>query len=212
MIIKENNWESYFYKNENILKNKLNIHDEIELKKKEYEIVTRKNIILYLSDIQGDFDIEHLKNIHKFLFEDVYPFAGKFRLVNMGKDNRASFTDYKTIEKNLKDILFDIDSKLINKAYSKFLYAEALAFMYHELLEIHPFREGNGRTVREFLRQYVSSRNKLLENIEYHLEYTLSNEEKILFENATKSHINGPLVLIFNKMLKEKSKSVKLKK
>ena len=202
MNIEENNWESYFYENENILKNKLDIHNELELKKYEYEIVARKNALLYLSEIKGNFDIEHLKNIHKFLFEDIYPFAGDFRLVNMGKANRASFTDYKRIEENLYDILNNIDSKLIFNANAKFLYAEALANIYYLLLEIHPFREGNGRTIREFLREYVKDRNKYLDNIEYELDFTLNEEDKILFESATKSHTRGMLVLLFNKMLK----------
>lgn len=208
----ENNWESYFFDGENILRNKLNIHDEIELKKCEYEIVARKNTLLCLSEIQGNFDIEHLKYIHKILFEDIYPFAGEFRLVNMGKDNRASFTDYKSIEKNLNDILSNIDSKLIDVAYSKFLYAEALANMYYLLLEIHPFREGNGRTVREFLREYVKSRNDLNDNFYYELDFSLNDEDKIRLEEATKSDTNGYLVLLFNKMLKVKSIENSLKK
>ena len=58
--------------------------------------------------------------IHKYLFEDIYPFAGEFRIVNIGKGNRAGFTDYNRIEENLKDILSNIDDKLINNSNSKF--------------------------------------------------------------------------------------------
>ena len=129
-------WYSYLYENEDVLINHLNIHDKNELKKKEYEIVAKKNILLYLSEYNGNFDIEHLKYIHKFLFEDIYPFAGEFRIVNMGKGNRAGFTDYERIEENLHDILNNIDDKLVGNSNSKFFYAEALADMYYLLYQI----------------------------------------------------------------------------
>ena len=158
--MKKKKWNEYFFDNENVLKNKLNIHDANLLKIKEYEIVAKKLTLLYLSNETGLFDVDHLKSIHKFLFEDIYDFAGEFRKVNMGKGNKASFTEHSNIEQNLKDILYDIDSKLIGSSYSKFFYAEALAYMYKLLLDIHPFREGNGRTIREFLRQYVKQKKQ----------------------------------------------------
>lgn len=130
----------------------------------------------------------------------------------MGKADRASFIDYKDIEINLKQILDNIDTKLINCAGSKFFYAEALANMYYLLLEIHPFREGNGRTVREFLRQYVKDRNKCIQDIDYELDFILNKEDKELFEIATKADTRGALVLLFNKMLKENTKENNLNK
>ncbi len=201
-MTEDEKWDSYFYDGENVLKNKLDIHDNNKLKKKEYEIVAKKNVLLYLSQYNGEFDIDYLKYIHRFLFEDIYYFAGNFRDVNIGKDDRASFTDYNKIEINLKDIINDLDSKLINCSYSKFLYAEALANMYYLLLEIHPFREGNGRTIREFLREYVKEKNILNEYYNYELDFKLSKEEKELLDKATKSVTRGELVLFFNKMLK----------
>ena len=112
----EKRWNSYFYEKEKVLKNKLNIHDSKELKKVEYEIVAKKNVLLCLSDEYRKFDINHLKFIHRFLFEDIYFFAGEFRTVNMGKDEKASFVDYNDIEINLNYILDNLDLKLINKA------------------------------------------------------------------------------------------------
>ena len=91
-------WKSYFYDGENVLKNKLNIHNEQELKLEEYKIVTKKNALLYLSNIEGNFDVEHLKSIHKYLFDSIYPFAGEFRTVNIAKGNKSSFADYNYID------------------------------------------------------------------------------------------------------------------
>lgn len=207
-MTEEERWNEYFFENENVLKNKLNIHDAKLLKVKEYEIVAKKLTLLYLSDDIGLFDIEHLKSIHRFLFEDIYDFAGEFRNVNMGKGSKASFTNYSDIEQNLNDILYDIDSKLLKNSYSKFFYAEALAHMYKLLLDIHPFREGNGRTIREFLRQYVKQKNNENDNTYYELDFDLSKEDKNILEEATKCDTNGYLVLIFNKMLKEKERQM----
>lgn len=201
-------WDSYFFENEKVLKNKLNIHDPIELKKIEYEVVAKRNVLLCLSDEYRIFDINHLKYIHKFLFEDIYPFAGEFRNVNIGKDEKASFVDYNDIEINLNNILSDLDNKLINKSTSKFFYAEGLANIYKLLLDVHPFREGNGRTIREFLREYVKQNNDKNNEYYYELDFNLSKEEKELLDKATKSDINGYLVIIFNKMLKMKEKKL----
>lgn len=207
MGIQKDNWELYFFPNEEVLKNKLDIHNKEDLKKCEYEIVARKNALLYLSQEYGNFSIEHLKGIHQYLFEDIYPFAGEFRIVNMGKGIRASFTDYERIEENLAYVLKDIDDKLVKSSgASSFLYAEALANMYRNLLDIHPFREGNGRTIREFLREYVISRNFYFDDVNYELDFNLSDEDKDLFEQATIMDTRGYLVLMFNKMLKAKPK------
>lgn len=213
MIYKEDNWESYFYENENVLINYLGIHDKKLLRKKEYEIVAKKNALLYLSDPLDNYGVSDLLFIHKYLFGDIYPFAGKYRLVNMGRDERASFMDYKNIDINLHQILDNLDDILINKAYSKFLYAESLAQVYKCLLDrIHPFREGNGRTIREFLRQYVQSRNKYIDNIDYELDFSLLKGDKERLDVAITQDTLGDLVLIFNEILVSKPKKIDVKK
>lgn len=207
MMYKEDDWESYFYEGEDVLINKLNIHDKHLLRKKEYEIVAKKNTLLYLSDPLDKFGVDELLFIHKYLFGDIYPFAGEYRLVNMGRDERASFMDYKNIDISLHEVLDNLDDKLMNNAYSKFLYAEALAHVYKQLLDsIHPFREGNGRTIREFLRQYVQSRNKFIDNVDYELDFSLIKDDKKRLDLAVTSDVLGPLVLLFNEILKVKTK------
>ncbi len=200
-MIEDENWNNYFIPNTDILKNKLNITDENLLKKHEKEITTKKLIELYLNPIQGNFDSKHLCKIHKFIFEDIYYFAGEFRNVNMGKTHTASFSDYNQIEEKLNELLNNIDSKIINIAYSDFLYAEALARVYHLLIDIHPFREGNGRTIREFMREYVEAKNYYFNDIAYHLDFTKMDRDK--FFNGTINPISnmGELVIEFTKAL-----------
>ena len=75
-------WNSYFYPGTQVLKNKLNITNGDELKEKEAQISFEKLVELYENPIIGKFDSNHLRDIHRFIFEDLYDWAGE--LVNIG--------------------------------------------------------------------------------------------------------------------------------
>ena len=87
----------YCYENTDILKNKLNIRDKKKLYNYERKIVLAKLYILRQKEITGNFDIYHFINIHKFLFEDIYDFAGLFRTENIAKGN-FRFAEWEYIE------------------------------------------------------------------------------------------------------------------
>lgn len=152
-------WESYFYPGTNTLRNKLNIIDHEELKEKEAELTFEKLVELYENPIKGKFDIEHWKAIHKYIFGDIYEWAGNFRNVNMRKE--TDFTDYKNIEYFLKGEL-DLMQEELKTLRTKEDMARLLATYYFHLIQIHPFREGNGRSCREFLRELVAEKSKEL--------------------------------------------------
>ena len=97
----------YCYKDTNILINKLNIMDA-----KKLEDIERKLVIVKLYELRqnkkiGNFDIEHFVGIHKFMFEDIYPFAGLFRNENIAKGN-FSFAKWEFIEDELKRLLNEL--------------------------------------------------------------------------------------------------------
>lgn len=75
----------YCYPGTNVLKNKLNIKDNKLLKTAEEEITLIKQMELLKNPIKGNFSKTHLMNIHKFIFEDIYPFAGKIRREQISK-------------------------------------------------------------------------------------------------------------------------------
>lgn len=77
----------YCYANTDILINKLNIRDQVELSKAETKITTIQCTELQKNPIKGNFDFNHLKSIHKFIFQDIYDWAGKERTVDIGKGN-----------------------------------------------------------------------------------------------------------------------------
>ncbi len=142
----------YCYKGSNVLINKLNIHDNKILKQAEEKIVATKLFILRQNTMIKNFDVNHFKEIHKFLFEDIYPFAGKFRTENIAK-GFFSFAEWEFIEDELSNLLKKLNASNNLKNLKRDEFVKAIAYYLSELNVLHPFREGNGRTIREFIRE-----------------------------------------------------------
>lgn len=142
----------YCYKGSNVLINKLNIHDNKILKQAEEKIVAAKLFILRQNTMIRNFDVNHFKGIHKFLFEDIYPFAGKFRTENIAK-GFFSFAEWEFIEDELSNLLKKLNASNNLKNLKRDEFVKAIAYYLSELNVLHPFREGNGRTIREFIRE-----------------------------------------------------------
>ena len=122
-----------------MLENKLKITNEIELAKEEERITKLKALELFDTNKISEFEVgttKGLQDIHKFLFDDIYSFAGEIRDVNLAKGNfRFASSMY------LKDVLSSIDAM----AEDSF---EDIVKKYIEMNIAHPFREGNGRSTR----------------------------------------------------------------
>lgn len=142
----------YCYKGSNVLINKLNIHDNKILKQAEEKIVAAKLFILRQNTMIKNFDVNHFKGIHKFLFEDIYPFAGKFRTENIAK-GFFSFAEWEFIEDELSNLLKKLNASNNLKNLKRDEFVKAISYYLSELNVLHPFREGNGRTIREFIRE-----------------------------------------------------------
>lgn len=143
---------NYCYKNSNVLINKLDIHNEKVLQKFEAKITAAKLLALRKKGIIGNFDTQHLIDIHTYLFEDIYPFAGKFRNENIAK-GVFRFAEFEYIEPELERLLNELKSENYLEGLSKKDLTQRLAYYLSELNVLHPFREGNGRTIREFIRE-----------------------------------------------------------
>lgn len=141
----------YCYPGTNVLKNKLNIKDNKLLKTAEEEITLIKQMELLKNPIKGNFSKSHLMNIHRFIFEDIYPFAGKIRREQISKAD-TMFYPPDLIDRELDKVFDKIKEKNMLKESDKENVFDNLAYVMAELNIIHPFREGNGRSVREFIR------------------------------------------------------------
>ena len=124
------------------LKNKFNITDSLELSLIEEKISKKKAIELFESgklDSLNAGTFEALKEIHKYLFEDIYEFAGTLRTVNLAKGN-FRFAPVMYLEASLSNI-----DKMPQSTYDEIIEK------YVEMNIAHPFREGNGRSTRIWL-------------------------------------------------------------
>ena len=152
----------YCYKDSNVLRNKLNITNNCLLEEAERKIVLAKLYDLRQNKKIGNFDTEHFIGIHRYLFEDIYLFAGLFRTENIAKGN-FSFAEWKYIEDELKLLLEKLKKQEYLKKFDKKEISKWLAYYMAELNVLHPFREGNGRTIREFIRQLAFKNGYILD-------------------------------------------------
>jgi cell filamentation protein len=176
----------YCYDGTDILKNKLNIRDLTILKKAEEEITVVKQMALYQNPIKGNFTKAHLMNIHKFIFGDIYPFAGKIRKEQISKAD-TMFYPPNLIDRELDKVFSKIKSEAMLKEKSEDKVFDNLAYVMAELNIIHPFREGNGRTIREFIRL-------MAKRCGYSLNWGNVDSDKLL--NASILSVDDYVVLI----------------
>lgn len=125
-----------------ILENKLNLTNQVDLAKAEEELSKRKAKQLFDSGNINNIEVgtyQGLADIHTYLFEDIYYFAGKLRKVNIAKGN-FRFASVMYLESSLKHI----------DAMPRSTFDEIIE-KYVEMNVAHPFREGNGRATRIWL-------------------------------------------------------------
>ncbi len=132
--------------------NLFGIKDSEELHKIEADLTAIRLAELAKVTKNGNFGMTHIKNIHKYVFQDLYPFAGKFRTEDIWKGD-TFFCKSEYIEDNLVKLLSKLKDDRFLKNYDRDDVISKLSFYMSELNMIHPFREGNGRVIREFIRQ-----------------------------------------------------------
>lgn len=130
---------SYYYKETEVLKNKKYIRDKEKLQRLENFYTTARIYELVKNPIVK-FGIKDLKKIHKYIFQDIYYFAGKFRVENISKGN-TKFYSYDA-EEFLRKILIELKNEnyLVNKNRDNFI--DRVSYYFTELNLIHPFRDG----------------------------------------------------------------------
>ena len=146
--------DPYIDPSSGILRNLLNKQDAESLALAEANIVAIRDADLIRNPIPGSFGRIHLCAIHRSLFRDIYDWAGEPRTVNI--DKGIPFAPLEHLDAALDDLqplvvrhgyLHDLDLEAT---------AEALTEIYGHINACHPFREGNGRTQRAFVRQLAA--------------------------------------------------------
>lgn len=142
----------YCYRDTNVLKNRFGLRDGRKLKELEADISAIRQNDLLSNPIQGRFTANHLCRIHKYLLGDVYTFAGHFRREDIMKGT-TRFLTHGDIKAKLTKLLKELAAENHLQGLDFDTLVERSAYYFAELNYIHPFREGNGRATREFMRQ-----------------------------------------------------------
>jgi len=205
--------KSMYTSDNGVLVNKLGIFDEEALNAAERVITSYKLAKLYLNPGVQTFDSKHYQAIHKYLFESIYPFAGEFRNENIAK--RITFCLYPYIGHNLEDTLKKA-MRQVSKVDSRDKLLFFITELYSDLDIIHPFREGNGRTEREYMRQFIDYICKKNNLEPYYLNYDLIEDKDKYIDAVVKADISldyGDLMALFDQilMVKEPEMDKKLK-
>lgn len=153
--------DPYLYPNTNVLINKFDIQDAKRLSEVENDLVYIK--LFEVDDFMQDlsFDTAGLKALHHYLFEDIYDWAGNFRTINIFKIERVipgksvEYGDHTHLQRLLDAVFFDLDETRWDEL-SKEARAKVFSRMFARIWQIHPFREGNTRTVTTFMLGYAN--------------------------------------------------------
>ena len=169
----EKELKEYYTENEN--NNDVN-HNELEC-----DLVSTR-IVELLQEDNFELSIDYLKYVHKYLFQDVYEFAGEFRKVDFSKHERilnndsVAYGDHKLLEQSLD---YDITLEK-NKNYIEMNIVDVInniTDFSSRIWQIHPFREGNTRTTALFIEKYLVS-------LGYNVDNTLFKDKSVYFRNA----------------------------
>jgi cell filamentation protein len=139
----------YKYPDSNVLRNKFGITDPVLLERRERQFVTAR---IESGTPKGNFDLPHLQNIHRHLFQDVYTWAGEIRKVDMHKGG-SQFHPCERIEVGMADVHKRLSQQQYLKQLQQSDFAKEAAEYIGDVNRLHPFREGNGRTQLQYLKQ-----------------------------------------------------------
>ncbi len=144
--------DPYLYPGTRILKNKLGILDPTKLDYHEREIVAMR---MRQGIPTGNFDLKHLKAIHRHLFQDIYAWAGEIRTVEISKgSSQFQFRQY--IDTGMADVHRRLVQADFLTGMERHHFAAKAAQIIGDVNYVHPFREGNGRTQLHYLKQLAA--------------------------------------------------------
>ena len=172
--------------------------EEVEKELKDYYIEKEKQNSINYNELECDFvsmrivellsvdnfelSVDYLKYIHKYLFQDVYEFAGEFRNINFFKheiilnNDSVAYGDYKTLKESLE---YDISLEK-EKNYKDMSIVDVIKNITDfssSIWQVHPFREGNTRTTALFIEKYLIS-------LGYNVDNLLFKDKSVYFRNA----------------------------
>ncbi len=151
--------DPYVYENTNILKNKLNMKNQKRLDQYEALVFRLSFEKLRQKSFNVTQSLDILK-LHEILFGEVYDWAGNIRIINIEKQEKVlnGLSVIYADKKRIKKELLNLNKQILNLRYDNF-FIKNISRIIANLWQIHPFREGNTRTVVVFLYFYLKNFN-----------------------------------------------------
>ena len=147
------------YPDTTVLVNKLDIRSQELLTEAESVLVTSCSVKLEKTMKFENVDFDYYKSLHRQMFSDLYEWAGTVRNINISKKGTV-FCNASDIER-LGNLKFEhLKKQNYLKGMKTEMFLDELTDLYHEMNMLHPFREGNGRTLRLFVTLLVRNADK----------------------------------------------------
>jgi cell filamentation protein len=139
--------DQYCYKGTTILKNRLGLRVQADLDAFEADATAQR----FAEPLpQGRFTVTHYQAVHRHIFGDVYPWAGRFRTVRIAKEE-SMFAYPEYIGQEMRRVFAELREQDLLRDTSAREFGKGAAHFLAELNAIHPFRDGNGRTQLTFV-------------------------------------------------------------
>jgi cell filamentation protein len=133
------------------LRNRLGIDDAKALEAAEADITGARLVALGQLHLPGSYDLDHLRAFHRYIFGDVYEWAGELRRVDITKFD--TFCRWIHLDAYGSEVFGKLAQAGYLRGKQRADFVTALAEAYADINALHPFREGNGRAQRAFLQQ-----------------------------------------------------------
>lgn len=172
------NDDPYILKN-GTLKNKLNIKDPIKLDKAEAALTADRLVEIDQKGPKGPFHYDRLKATHHYIFQDIYEWAGQPRTISISKGD-SHFTPSYLIQHRMENLFTRLEKDHFLQNLKPKEFVGKITEFFADLNQIHPFREGNGRTQRAFTEA-------LAKQAGYDLAFDISTKERMI-DISIKSH------------------------
>ena len=183
------------YPGTTVLVNRFGLQTQGELDAVEAALVTAKASQWEEKPQCTTFDFAHYKAIHKYLFGELYSWAGETRTINISKKG-TQFCPAAEIPRVGNAVFNRLKEQDFFKNFSKDTFTEEIVDFYERTNELHPFREGNGRTQRVFLAQ-------LAQNAGYRLDFACVDPDELMIATIYAAQgMDEQLKALFFKMVK----------
>lgn len=163
-----------------VLKNLLGITDPATFDAVEADLVAARSRQLTLRPLSGNFDLAHLQAIHNYLFQDLYEWAGQLRTVDISKGT-SRFANCAFLHTSAAYIFGQLVKENLLIGLGSKEFSERAAYYLGELNALHPFRDGNGRTQREFM-SHLERKNGLI------LDWADASQQEIITVSEESFH------------------------